>query len=97
MSFLSGMFFPRSLPRFFLVLLIIPFIMSTKSSLILTLWSEFESLWHLAKAVMDPQEQAVNVVDVEVEILEKLPPCKTPKKRRAKKPRGPLDVSFPPS
>jgi hypothetical protein len=60
-------------------------------------FSEFESLWHLAKVVMDPQEQAINVVDVEVEILEKLPPRKTPKKRRAKKPRGPLDVSFPPS
>jgi hypothetical protein len=43
---------------------------------------------------MDLQEQAGIATSPEVEIIDKIPSRKTPKKRRARRPRGPLDVSF---
>lgn len=63
-------------------------------TLVPSYFSESETLWHLAKIVLDPQEQAGSTTGPKVEIIDKLPPLKSPKKRRARRPHGPLDVSF---
>ncbi|CAO2149654.1 unnamed protein product [Urochloa humidicola] len=51
-------------------------------------------LWHLAKVVEDeaPGEPRVIETFPEVEVLDRMPARKMPKKRRARKARGPLEV-----
>ncbi|OEL24731.1 hypothetical protein BAE44_0014248 [Dichanthelium oligosanthes] len=60
--------------------------------------ADSDLLWHLTKVVLDPQDRGFPVskesanVDSDVEVINKMPPLKTPRTRRARKPRAPLDV-----
>lgn len=61
-------------------------------------FSNSETLWHLAKMVMDPSDQKPMPEEDndanEVQIIEEMPPRQTPKKRRTRKTKGPVDVAF---
>lgn len=48
-------------------------------------------VWHLAKVLVDPEPLEE---EPEVQVLDKMQPVKTPRKRQARKPRGPVDVKF---
>lgn len=53
-----------------------------------------DALWQLAKVLVDDAEPVSMNQDQEVVILDKMPPVNSPMKRRARKPRGPVDVKF---
>ncbi|CAO2147933.1 unnamed protein product [Urochloa humidicola] len=57
--------------------------------------ANFDLIWHLAKVVEDvPAARELRVIEQfsDVEILDKMPARKRPKKRRARKLKGPLDA-----
>lgn len=68
-------------------------------TLVPSYFADSDLLWYLAKVLVEPTPAPASPAVVlqpsfDVEILEEMPPSKTPKRRRARRAKAPLDVAF---